>query len=246
MTRSRPTLPLVNILSIVLDSFGTGKISMLTYADDDLVLSSWDRWRSRKRMGRRDFEKFTQQTRKVYGARDDAVRYYVNRHMGIRVGKYSYGFEPMCTKKTPVASIGAFCSIASNVGISLGNHPLDLVSTSPAFYLSRFGLVDTDMEDPQEFAKPIIIDHDVWIGLNATILTGVHIGIGAVVAAGAVVTRAVPPFAIVAGVPARIMKYRFDEKTRDDILQSQWWLWKDEELRRNRSWFYFNRNSRLL
>lgn len=215
---------------------------MLTYADDDIVLGAIERWRAERPMGRKAFEQFTQRTKKIYGQRNDAVRHYVYHRTGIRVGKYTYGFEPLCLNKTTVSYIGSFCSIAGNVGISLGNHPMQFTSTSPAFYLKSFGLIENDTEDQAPYKAPIIIDHDVWIGLDVTILTGVHIGIGAVIAAGAVVTRSVPPFAVVAGVPAKIIKYRFDEDTRHEILNSRWWLWTDKEIKTNMSWFQKDRS----
>ena len=108
-------------------------------------------------MDRRTFEKFTQRTRKTYGARDDAVRYYVYQRTGIHVGKYSYGFEPLCLKKTTVSSIGSFCSIAINVGISLGNHPLNFISTSPALYLKKFNVIDNDIIDEKDYQSQSLL-----------------------------------------------------------------------------------------
>ena len=117
------------------------------------------------------------------------------------------------------------------LGVSYGNHPTDLPSTSPAFYLSSFGFVQEDLINQSAYQQKIVIGHDVWIGRDVTLLTGITIGTGAVVAAGAVVTKDVPPYAIVGGVPARILRYRFDEKIRDRLLASKWWLWSDERLK---------------
>lgn len=120
--------------------------------------------------------------------------------------------------------IGAFTSIAAEVLCGLAAHPVHFVSTYPGFYSNRasaarwFGSLL-----PFEDIRPVIIGSDVWIGARATILGGVHIGHGAVIGAGAVVTRDVPAYAIVVGVPARIIRYRFDEELRERLLQSRWW-----------------------
>lgn len=74
-----------------------------------------------------------------YGPRDDFMRALVKQRFGIRVGKYSYGYRPLCTRQSKIGEIGAFCSIATEIKVSGGNHPLDLVSTSPATYLEGWG-----------------------------------------------------------------------------------------------------------
>lgn len=169
--------------------------------------------------------------RAKYGRRDDFMRFRVWARFGIPVGKYSYGYEPLCFKGSTLAQIGAFTSIADGVTISLGNHPTHLVSTHPAFYLSEFGLSAKNTPDIAAKNEKIIIGHDVWIGRDVTLLTGVTIGTGAVIAAGAVVTKDVPPYAIVGGVPARVIRYRFDEETIQRLLESRWWSWTDDKLR---------------
>lgn len=124
------------------------------------------------------------------------------------------------------AKIGKFCSIGSDVRICLGKHPIDLVSTTPIFYSSdifqaaHFSLVQKDKFEGYE---NIIIGNDVWIGSNAIILDGVKIGDGAIVAAGAVVTKDIPPYAIVGGIPAKILRYRFDEETIKFLSDFKWW-----------------------
>lgn len=122
------------------------------------------------------------------------------------MGDYSYvGGEvhiQYCT-------IGKLCSIAEGVKIGLGIHPLNLESTHPAFYKSpsQWDIIPDEHPDVIEY-KHIFIGDDVWIGTNALVLDGVSIGNHAVVAAGAVVTKDVPEYAIVGGVPAKIIKYR--------------------------------------
>lgn len=143
------------------------------------------------------------------------------------------------------ASIGRFCSIAMRVTIGLGQHPTDCVSSHPAFYSSTQPLVKTfsksDMFMP---FKRTYIGHDVWIGQNAMIKDGVNIGTGAVIGAGAVVVKDVPEYAVVAGVPAAIIKYRFDEETRMQIIESRWW--EKEESWLNEKHSFFNEAARFV
>lgn len=112
------------------------------------------------------------------------------------------------------ARIGRYASIANYVSIGQGEHRLDRVSLSSGFYEDPWGeLTRGECE----------IGPDAWVGVDAVILRGVRIGVGAVVAANAVVTRDVPDFAVVAGVPARLVKYRFTPEQQERILASRWW-----------------------
>ena len=112
------------------------------------------------------------------------------------------------------AHVGRYCSIANNVSIGQGEHDLNQISTSSIFYSDPLSILTVGKCN---------IGNDVWIGVDAIILRGVTISNGAVVAANAVVTHDVPEFAVVAGVPAKIIKYRFPESVRDKIIKSQWW-----------------------
>lgn len=126
----------------------------------------------------------------------------------VTLGDYTYVGGNV---KISRANIGKFCSIAEGVKIGLGIHPTHLESTHPAFYSPNSGWQDEIKPDLSlnivEY-KPIIIGNDVWIGTNAIILDGITIGSHAVVAAGAVVTKDIPEYAIVGGVPAKIIKFR--------------------------------------
>lgn len=130
------------------------------------------------------------------------------------------------------ANIGNYCSIAHDTLIGLGGHPLNLLSTSNIFYKKenpfKIQLAQRDYQF-QEYKK-IHIENDVWIGAKSIIMDGVHIGNGVVVAAGAVVTKDVPPYAIVAGVPARIIKFRFKEEQRAQYLASHWWELQPQQI----------------
>ena len=104
------------------------------------------------------------------------------------------------------------------------------------YYVGR-NILGLPLEQEIESKGPIEIGHDVWIGAYAHVMSGVKVGNGAVVAANAVVTRDVAPFAIVAGCPARILKYRFDERTRDRVTALGWWNWDHDTVRKNAQLF---------
>lgn len=118
------------------------------------------------------------------------------------------------------SNIGNYCSIANEVMCGLGRHPLNLLSTSPLFYKRNNPLKIKIIKKDSEFKEYLTINigNDVWIGARAIILDGINIGNGAVIAAGAIVTKDIPAYAIVAGVPAKIIKYRSKQDNEDC-----WW-----------------------
>jgi len=123
------------------------------------------------------------------------------------------------------ATIGKFCSIANGVLIGLGNHPINFFSTSPLFYRKQntfnINLINKDLIFDEYM--PVIIGNDVWIGSRVIILDGINIGNGSVIAANSVVTKDVPPYSIMAGVPAKVIKFRFPEDQIDELNIQKWW-----------------------
>lgn len=128
--------------------------------------------------------------------------------------------------------IGSFCSIANGVVIGGGVHPIDWAATSPVFYAGRDSVKMKFSEHERPPPKRTTIGHDVWIGERAIIKAGVSIGTGAVIGMGAVVTRNVAPYEVVAGVPAKVVKLRFDEEVIRQLLNSRWWDADDNALRK--------------
>ena len=146
------------------------------------------------------------------------------------MGEYSYGC-PVIDAWTPSDryAIGKFCSIAPDVRIITGGeHRLDWVSAFP--FRIRFGLPGAGQDGHPWSRGPVVIENDVWIGQGARILSGVRIGNGAVVGAYAVVTKDVPDYGVVAGNPAQLVRYRFDEATIQALIQMAWWNWPREKI----------------
>lgn len=141
----------------------------------------------------------------------------------VNIGSYSYIGRNSLIQNT---TIGRYCSISHELNCGLGSHPTDKFSTSPLFYRksNTFGLDIVSEDSSFVEYEPIYIGNDVWIGSRVTILDGVTIGDGAIVASGAVVTKNVPPYAIVGGVPARVIKYRFGTEKISQLQQSKWWI----------------------
>lgn len=149
-----------------------------------------------------------------------------------KIGANTYIGSPVriFTKET---QIGSFCSISWDVNIGTTHHPTNWLTTHIFPYSKRPDLYKILLDDDKilkfDYVYPVTIGNDVWIGCDVTILDGVKIGDGAIIGAGAIVTKDIPPYAIAAGAPAKVIRYRFDEQTIKELLELKWWD-LDEEI----------------
>lgn len=158
-----------------------------------------------------------------------------------KMGRYSFcGYDCDISH----ADIGGFVSIANGVVLGGGRHPMEWVAMSPVFYEGRDSVKEKFSIHKREPVKRVVIGDDVWIGRSAIVLPGVQVATGAVIGAGAVVTRNVPAYSIVAGNPARLIRYRFEEGVIMRLLSTRWWDLPDDELHRLGP--YFNDVERFL
>ena len=149
------------------------------------------------------------------------------RRQGVEVGLYSYGCFDM-GRISSGTTIGRYCSFSPTARTQTRNHGIDFIGLTAYFYEPALDVVDRNMIP----VKPIIFEDDVWVGANAVILSSAQrIGRGSVIGAGAIVTKPVAPYSIVAGNPARVIRSRFDAATIDAIEQSRWWDMTPEQLR---------------
>jgi virginiamycin A acetyltransferase len=159
--------------------------------------------------------------------RSTTLREIFRRYWDVDIGLYTHGacFQPWVVDR--YTTIGRYSSIAHGARILNHNHPIGLKGTSGLFFNPALGLC----EDWLTPFNPLTIGNDVWIGANAVILPEVNtVGDGAVIGAGAVVSRDVPPYAVVLGNPARVVKYRFSKDVIARLLEEKWWERDVDEL----------------
>jgi len=151
------------------------------------------------------------------------------------IGSFSY-FNSVVPGNSLDMQVGRYCSIAGGLTVMGGNHPMDRFTTSSITYDRNFIICTKSIEDDDSHFKikpnksnykgQVIIGNDVWIGTRVTLSRGVNIGDGAVVASNALVTKDVPPYAIVGGNPAKIIRYRFDKDIISELCRIKWWQYK--------------------
>lgn len=155
------------------------------------------------------------------------LRAHFRDNFRIDVGMYSYGCFDQWRMPGPIR-VGRWCSIANSVKSAPINHPFDAITTHPALFERKFGVVDKDIF----YDDALVIEDDVWIGHNAMILPGCkHIGRGAIVGAGSVVSRNVPAYSIVVGNPAKKLRDRFAPDLIAALEESRWWELDAADLR---------------
>ena len=153
----------------------------------------------------------------------------------VNLGQYSY---ISASAKINNSKIGKFCSIGRDFICGMGIHPTNFVSTHPSFFSTRkqCGVCFTDKNCFEEY-KNISIGHDVWIGARVFVNDGIQIGNGAIIGAGAVVVKDVPDYAIVGGVPAKVIRFRFADHIIADLQRIEWWNWSEERLQEAQPYF---------
>ncbi|MGY6285844.1 glycosyl transferase family 90 [Methylorubrum extorquens] len=158
------------------------------------------------------------------------------RRWGWVIGPHTYGLPRVLEPGLATLSIGAFCSIGPNVTIVLGNHRTDLITTYPFRAISDitggclWENADHCSEPDHESRGNVVIGHEVWLGANSVVLSGVTIGHGAIIGAGSVVSRDIPPYAVAVGNPAAVKRFRFDEATIAQMLDTNWWTWTEAQV----------------
>jgi len=187
----------------------------------------------------------------IYPRRNDRETVYLKNVItspGITVGEYSmyndFVNDPRDFEKNNVLYryainndrlvIGKYCSIACGAKFifTSANHTRKSLSTYPfPIFFGEWGLDAENITEAWDKKGDIIVGNDVWIGYEAVVMPGVRIGDGAVIGTRAVVTKDVAPYAVVGGVPAKLIKYRFDGRTVDTLLKIKWWDWPDEKVR---------------
>ena len=180
------------------------------------------------------------------------------------IGEHTYGYEALFRFPNHVKRIGRFTSINATAVIP-DNHQLEIISMHPAFTVKidardvglwEFQNIDEEFVSRrtnlvEKYAsvygqlgnnRPVEIGSDVWIGWNAVIMPGITVGDGAVIGAGAVVTHDVPPYTVVGGVPAKMIRKRFSDDDIEKLLKIRWWNWSDEKIQENLEYFFEPQN----
>lgn len=166
---------------------------------------------------------------------DKTSRVYERSELqNVLIGKHSYIGKSSVISDT---KIGNFCSIAGYGQIGGGMHPTNMVSTSPCFLSGRSSTGHNFARLLFRSSTTVEIGHDVWIGAGCYIKSGVIIGTGSIIGAHSVVVHDIEPYTIVAGVPAKIIRKRFDDQTIEKLLKLKWWNWSDKKITQYAQYF---------
>lgn len=188
---------------------------------------------SLKKISHKGVSLFSYWDNRSHFTRCSQLRYFTKLKVS-RIGKYTR-INPFC--ELSHVNVGNFTAIGHHCKIGLGQHPLNYVSTHSIFY--KKNIFKNNWVKPIEFpVRPINIGNDVWIGIESTIMDGVTIGDGAVIGAKSLVTKDVPPFAVVGGIPAKIIKYRFAPEIINKLLEIKWWDLSDKEIEAKMEFFH--------
>jgi acetyltransferase-like isoleucine patch superfamily enzyme len=157
----------------------------------------------------------------------------------VKIGKFTTGSPKILSwRKDDKLVVGKFTMFATGVIILAGGeHNLERVT---CYTLKNLFHISDDSDIDSASKGPVIIGNDVWVGANAIILSGVKIGDGAIIGAGSVVTKDIPPYAIVGGNPSQIIRYRFSEDRIAKLLKIAWWNWSEDKIAANIDYFYGN------
>ena len=163
------------------------------------------------------------------------TKYDIDRK-NFNIGEHSYLGNNFTISNPSETRIGKYCSISHNVSIGPSQHPTNLLTTHlftynvsrPELYGELFTPEENIIDIINMLNLPVKIGNDVWIGANSVIMDGLTIGDGAVIGSGAIVTKDVPPYAIVVGVPAKILRYRFEKHLIDELLELKWWDYPED------------------
>lgn len=164
-------------------------------------------------------------------------------YRGVKAKHASIGAHSYIANNTDIenAEIGKYCSIADHCRIGMSGHSLNYLSTSPIFTETVNGLqevwIEKDVFEHKSAEERVYIGNDVWVGSHALINGGVHVGNGACIAAGAVVVKDVPPYAIVGGVPAKVIRYRFCPEVIERLEEIKWWDLPEDKIKEHLSIF---------
>lgn len=164
----------------------------------------------------------------------------------VSAGNNSYHNGGLIIRGRGKVRFGKYCALGKSISIITENHDTNFASIQGNFYQKNFEEHhpgDLVKNNKEKIKGDTIIGNDVWIGDSVIILSGVKIGDGACIAAGSVVTKNVDSYAIVGGVPAKLIKYRFSEDVRSLLSELQWWNWSKEKIQKNKDFFFANLNN---